>query len=302
MNNPHLPPAGPGEPSDARRDREFRPDDAYADPRRSGEARVEPFIGPPTGEMPFLVHLEELRRVLQHSLAAVLAGALIGWWLAPRVLADLINRTVKTATVMSPFEAFNERMKLAAIIGLMIVLPFVLWRIWSFIVPGLLHRERRWVVPLAAMSFVLFAAGSAASYFYVTPVVVQVLEKFLTPGMVMQMRLSLLLDFFYNLSLACGLLSQLPLVTMLLTGLGLVTPGFLVRQWRMAIVIIFVVTAAITPGDVVSAQLIMGVPMVALYFLSVGLSYFVARRKSRAELEPYEPLEEDAKHGGASQG
>ena len=101
--------------------------------------------------------------------------------------------------------------------------------------------------------------------------------------MVMQMRLSLLLDFFYNMVIACGLLAQLPLVTMLLTGIGLVTPWFLLKQWRVAIVIIFVVTAAITPGDVVSAQVIMGVPMMLLYFVSVGLSFFVAKKKAQSE-------------------
>ena len=261
MTSPH---------DDPRRAREFRAGDDWVDPRESGE-------------MPFLQHLEELRRVLQHTLAAVAAGALVGWLLAPKVMADLIHRTVGRAVVMSPFEAFNERLKLAALIGLVLVLPFVAWRLWAFIVPGLLHRERRWVVPLSLMSFVLFVLGGASSYFYVTPLVVKVLEQFLTAGMVMQIRLSLLLDFFYNLTIACGLLAQLPLVTMLLTGLGLVTPMFLLKQWRYAIVIIFIVTAAITPGDVVSAQLIMGAPMVALYFLSVGLSFFVAKRKARSE-------------------
>ena len=262
--NPHL------APEDPRREREFREYDEWTDPRQGGE-------------MPFLRHLEELRVVLQHSLAAVLVGMLAGWWLAPVVLADLIRRTVVTTVVMSPFEAFNERMKLAAILGALVVLPFVLWRIWAFVVPGLLKRERRWIVPLAAFSFVLFIAGAWAAYAYVVPLVINVLKQFLTAGMVMQMRLSLLLDFFYNMVIACGLLAQLPLVTMLLTGMGLVTPMFLLKQWRMAIVIIFVVTAAITPGDVVSAQVVMGIPMLLLYFVSVGLSYFVARKKAQSE-------------------
>jgi sec-independent protein translocase protein TatC len=262
--SPHLPPGDP------RREREFREYDEWTDPRQSGE-------------MPFLRHLEELRVVLQHSLAAVLVGMLAGWWLAPHVLSDLIRRTVVTTVVMSPFEAFNERLKLAAILGGVVVLPFVLWRIWSFVVPGLLKRERRWIVPLSLFSFVLFIAGAWAAYAYVVPLVINVLRQFLTEGMVMQMRLSLLLDFFYNMVIACGLLAQLPLVTMLLTGMGLVTPMFLLKQWRVAIVIIFVVTAAITPGDVVSAQVVMGVPMMLLYFLSVGLSYFVARKQARSE-------------------
>jgi sec-independent protein translocase protein TatC len=269
-----LPPRPIHEAEDARRDREFRAADAFDDPRQGGE-------------MPFLSHLDELRKVLQHSLAAILAGAMIGWWFAPRVLSDLIARTVKIAIVMSPFEAFNERLKMAGILGLTVTLPFVLWRLWAFIVPGLLKGERRWIIPLSFGSFVLFLLGGAASYYYVTPLVIHVLERFVTPGMQTQIRLSFLLDFFYNLALACGLLAQLPLVTMLLTSIGLVTPMFLLKQWRVAIVVIFIVTAAITPGDVVSAQLVMGAPMAALYFLSVGLSFFVAKKKAAAETQEF---------------
>ncbi len=264
MSSPHLHPDDP-------RGRPLRVDeDDWVDPRVSGE-------------MPFLKHLEELRKILMHSLAAVLVGILAGWWLAPIVIADLIRRTVVHTVVLSPFEAFNERLKLAAILGAVVVLPFILWRLWSFVVPGLLKRERRWVAPLAGSSFLLFMTGAWAAYVYVVPLVVRVLNQFLTAGMVLQMRLSLLLDFFYNMVIACGLLMQLPLVTMLLTGLGLVTPMFLLKQWRVAIVIIFIVTAVITPGDVVSAQLIMGIPMMMLYFASVGLSFFVARKKAESE-------------------
>jgi sec-independent protein translocase protein TatC len=264
-DSPHL---------DPRREREFRADDEWQDPREGGE-------------MPFLGHLEELRRVLQHSLLAVLVGALFGWWLAPRVLTDLIHRTVGMVTVMSPFEAFNERIKLSALLGLTLALPIVAWRLWSFVVPGLLKAERKWVVPLAAFSCVLFVAGAGAAYFYVVPLVIEVLKTFLTDGMVSQIRLSFLLDFFYNMAIACGLLAQLPMVTMLLTGIGLVTPRFLLEQWRIAIIVIFVVTAAITPGDIVSAQLVMGLPMVGLYFVSVALSALVAKRRAKSEAEAF---------------
>ena len=177
-------------------------------------------------------------------------------------------------------------------------LPFIFWRLWSFVVPGLFKRERRWVMPLAVMSFVLFMLGAWAAYAYVVPLVIRVLQGFMTAGMVMQIRLNLLLDFFYNMVIACGLLAQLPLVTMLLTSLGLVTPVFLLKQWRVAIVVIFVVTAAITPGDVVSAQLVMGIPMVALYFLSVGLSFFVARRRSQAEASEAVVLHDEGGENG----
>ena len=234
-----------------------------------------------TGEMPFLAHLEELRSVLLHSATACVVGALAGWWLAPRVLENLIQRTVKQAIVLSPMEAFNERIKLALMIGLMLVLPYVFYRVWRFIVPGLFKRERSLILPMAMASMLLFALGVWAAFGYLVPLVVQVLTRFVTPSVRPEIRLATLLGFFYNLALACGLVFQLPLVTMALTALGLVTPTFLIRQWRYALVLVFFLTAIITPGDVVTAQLIMGVPMTGLYFLSVGLSWLVTRRKQK---------------------
>ncbi len=233
--------------------------------------------------MGFLGHLEDLRRALWKASIAVMLGMAAAWYFAPRVLVDLIGRTVGNAVVLSPFEAFNERFKLTFILGLGLALPVVFWQAWSFVVPGLLQREKKWVPGLAIGSMVLFAAGAATAYFYVVPLIVEVLEKFLVSGVTTQIRLSALLDFTYNLALACGILMQLPLLTLLFTSIGIVTPAFLLRQWRVALVAIFVLTALITPGDVVSAQLVMGGPMVLLYFASVGLSFVVARRRVERE-------------------
>lgn len=255
-------------------------------PHRAPDAplvEIDPDAVEGVAPMPFLQHLEELRHALFKSSIAIALGMIAGWWLAPRVLEDLIARTVKVTIVLSPFEAFNERFKLTFILGLGIALPIVFWQAWSFVVPGLLHRERRWVPWLALGSMLLFGLGAWAAYGYVVPLVVHVLEQFLVKGVLTQIRLSALLDFTYNLALACGILMQLPMVTMLLTAIGIVTPKFLLKQWRAAIVIIFVITAAVTPGDVVSAQIVMGLPMALLYFVSVGLSFFVAKKQRERE-------------------
>src|SRR5262245_56953829 len=156
-----------------------------------------------TGEMSFLEHLDELRRVLMQAAAACLLGALAGWWLAPRVLEDVIRRTVKEAVVLSPLEAFNERFKLALILGLFLALPIVFHRAWTFVVPGLLKRERGWILPMALASVVLFAIGAWVPYGYVVPLVIDVLKTFMTPSLKSEIRLSSLLGFVYNLALAC---------------------------------------------------------------------------------------------------
>jgi sec-independent protein translocase protein TatC len=248
-------------------------------PPRAREAEDDPRV---SGEMPFLHHLEEFRKVLFHAALGCVVGALGGWWLAPAVLENLIHRTVGTAVVLSPMEAFNERIKLTLLLGLAIAAPYVFFRVWNFIVPGLFKQERRWVLPTAMGSMVLFGAGAAAAYFYIVPLVVSVLTQFMTPSMHAQIRLEALLGMTYGMVLACGIVCQLPLVLMMLTVVGLVTPKGLLRQWRYALVGSFILTAVITPGDVVTAQVILAVPMALLYFLSVGLSWLVWRGRRRA--------------------
>jgi len=245
-------------------------DETLDDPRQSGE-------------MPFLSHLADLRSVLLHSAAACIVGAIGGWWLSPIVMENLIARTVGTAVVLSPLEAFNERIKLALLIGLMIATPYVFYRIWSFVVPGLLKKERSLILPMALGSMVMFALGVWGAYAYLLPVVIQVMGQFMTPSMRPEIRVSTLFGLLYNLSLASGLVFQLPLVTTALSAIGLVTPQGLLRHWRYAIVGVFFLTAVITPGDMVTAQIIMGVPMTGLYLLSVGLAWLVTRRRKKAE-------------------
>jgi sec-independent protein translocase protein TatC len=255
----------------------------HLDPRAPRRAPLAEDDARRTGEMPFLQHLEELRQVLFHAAVGCVAGAMGGWWLAPVVLEHLIHRTVGEAFVLSPMEAFNERIKLTLLLGLVLSAPYVFWRVWNFIVPGLLKRERTWVLPMALGSMLLFAGGVAAAYFYIVPLVVNVLSGFMTPSMSAQIRVEALLGMTYGMALGCGIVCQLPLVLMTLTAVRLTTPRGLLRGWRYAVVGSFVVTAAITPGDVVTAQIVLAVPMVLLYFLSVGLSWLVWRRQRAAE-------------------
>jgi len=130
---------------------------------------------------------------------------------------------------------------------------------------------------------VMFALGVWGAYAYLLPLVIEVMERFLTPSMRPEIRVTMLLALLYNLSLACGLVFQMPLIATALSAIGLVTPRGLLKHWRYAIVGVFVLTAAITPGDMVTAQVIMGIPMMLLYLLSVGLSWLVAKRRKKRE-------------------
>ena len=236
--------------------------------------------------MTFLDHLEELRGRLLRSLIAVMAGAALGWWLSAPALAWVIRFTTGSVQVLDPVEAFAERFKLALLLGGCVALPVVFYQVWAFVLPGLLRRERNLILPFVASSLVLFFAGAALAVAVVVPIVLDVLRQFLVPGMHMNIRLSSLLGFLYNLALACGLVFQLPLVAGMLAALRIVSAASLLRQWRIAIVATLLVGALITPGDVVTAQIILGLPLAFLYVLSVGVAWVVERVRRPVEQEP----------------
>jgi sec-independent protein translocase protein TatC len=233
--------------------------------------------------MPFLDHLDELRRVLIDSLIAIGVGMGLSWAFSGQLLDLLITRTVPAGTpviFLAPGEGFTARVKVALACGILVTLPFVFWRLWRFVVPGLLHEERTLVLPAVIFSTLLFYLGGAFGFFVLVPIVMKILLGFGTPHLAPTLAIGQLLGFLLQLTLACGIVFQLPLVTTLLTRAGLVSPEWLWGRWRYAVLIIFVVAAVVTPGDGPS-QLVLGIPVTLLYFASVALS-FMARRERRA--------------------
>jgi sec-independent protein translocase protein TatC len=228
-----------------------------------------------------LFHLEELRTRLLRSVLAILLGAAVGWWFSAQALEWAIAYTVGHVVVLDPLESFSERFKLALVLGGCVALPLVLYQAWAFVLPGLFRRERRMLLPLVGASMALFFAGAATAILLVVPIVLEVLRTFLTPSMQQEIRLSSLLGFLYNLALATGVVFQLPLVAGALAALRLLTARWLVRQWRVAIVAMLIVSALITPGDVVTAQIVLGVPLVILYLMSIGVAWIVERLRPR---------------------
>jgi sec-independent protein translocase protein TatC len=229
-----------------------------------------------------LEHLEELRQRLLRSLVAVAVGMLGGWFASPYVLDWLVRMTVKHAFVLSPVEALYQRFKLALILGACFALPAVFYQAWAFVVPGLFRREKSLILPLVLGSLGLFAAGVACSLWIVTPITLAALDVFLTPSMTAQFRLEDVLGFVYGMSIATGIVFQLPLGIGALTAMNVVSSRFLLRQWRLAIVGAVVVGALITPGDVVIAQLVLGIPLILLYALSVLVAWMIERSRGVA--------------------
>jgi len=234
------------------------------------------------GEMSFLEHLEELRWALIHSLIAMGVGAVAVWSLARPVL-DFLVRDVGTLYFATLTEGFTTRLWVSLVLGLLVTLPFIAWRMWNFILPGLFPSERRFILPLSGSSLLLFYLGIAFAFFGVKPLVVRFLLSFgETEKLVPIITIGSYFGFVAKLCLAFGLIFQLPLVICLLSLAGIVDPVALGRKWRYAVVAVFIVSAVLTPPDVVS-QILMAGPLLVLFMGSVYLSQFLVRRRGAAE-------------------
>jgi sec-independent protein translocase protein TatC len=235
-------------------------------------------------EMPFLAHLDELRGVLIKCLIALVAASAICWVFSGYILDALVVATAGEAKFIGPAEAFAARLKVTVMCGVLVSLPPVAYWIWGFVVPGLMENERRFLFPIVISSSALFYIGAAFSYFALTPVVVKVLLSFGTQYIQPQITIAPLLGLIIRLAIACGLVFQLPLVLTILSYFGVISPEWLKSKWRYAVLGIFVLAAIATPADAAS-QMILALPMVALYFISVVLSGVVVRAKRRRASE-----------------
>jgi len=232
--------------------------------------------------MGFLDHLEELRRVLIHSLIAAAVAAVLCWFWSADLL-DILIRPIRDQGIYfsAPNEAFMARLKISAMVGLFIVAPFIFFRIYQFVLPGLYRHERRMVTPLLTATTVLFYLGVAFAFFVVIPQVIAFLLGFATDTLSPLIGVGPYFGFVSKLCLAFGLVFQLPLLVLFLSLAGIVNPRVLLRTWRYAVVIIATLSAVLTPPDVAS-QVMMAVPVLLLYMGSVLVSIVVTRRRRLA--------------------
>jgi sec-independent protein translocase protein TatC len=230
-------------------------------------------------EMPFLDHLEELRRAVLDSLWAVLAASAAGWYVSPRAL-DILIRPAGSLVFLGPADALNLRIKVAFFVGLVLASPFVLWRLWSFVAPGLVAQERRVVGPLVFVSSALFLTGVAFAHWVIAPLTFRFLLSFQSETLKPFLTAAAYFDFLAKLCLAFGLFFQLPVVMTALVGSGLVPLRFFTQRWREAVVVILVIAAIASPPDVVS-QMVMAGPIFVLYAVSLGAASLVHARAPR---------------------
>lgn len=244
--------------------------------------------------MPFLDHLEELRWRIFKALIAVVIGAVVGFILVLKfgILQVLIRPFTEVMgpdtklVFLAPTEPFFLVLKVGALIGLLLASPIVIYQAWSFLSPALEKREKRVIVPALYLGLVLFAVGVAMAYFIALPLSLEFLlfvgEEYWVPMITAREHIG----FATKLLLAFGVLFELPVVVLILSVMGLVTPRFLRAKRRHAIVIITVLASFLSPGDVVTVTIMMMVPLIMLYEFSIFLSVMVYRGKEKRSQEP----------------
>jgi sec-independent protein translocase protein TatC len=242
-------------------------------------------------------HLGELRKRIVRAGLALIAGAVLCWTFKDKLL-DWVSEPYKVAwklkfpdtpvelQTLAPIDAFVNYMQLALTGGVVLAAPVIFYQLWSFISPGLYSKEKRYIIPFVLFSTTLFGAGIAFCYYAFFPSFFSFSFSLLGQvggpgGVVLTSRptMEFYLDFATRMLLAFGFVFELPLFISFLALAGIVTPMQLVRFSRWAVIASFVVGAFITPGPEMSSQFIVASALIGLYFLSVGLSFLVAKRR-----------------------
>jgi sec-independent protein translocase protein TatC len=250
---------------------------------------MKKFRKAPSGEMPFFDHLEELRWRILWSLLALIVASVIGFVLVDQLrVMELLIRPIEPfldgekLKFLSPMDPFFVTIKLAIVTGFVLSSPIIIYQVWAFLAPALLPSEKRVIVPALYMGLVLFLTGVALAYEFVLPVTLRFTMGFQTGFLEQSIVVGPYMAMVTRLLLAFGFVFELPVVILILSALGLVTPEFLASKRRHAIAGITILAAVITPGDVVTVTVMMMVPLVLLYELSIVLSKLVTRKRRAA--------------------
>jgi sec-independent protein translocase protein TatC len=250
----------------------------------------------PAGAMTFFEHLSELRKRIINSLISIAVGAAIGWFAAPHFIGWITKPMLKALAdaglkeqlyYTHPAGYLSLLISLSIYLGIVIASPWILYQIWLFVAPALYKHERSAITGFLFSTVFLFLAGIAFGYFVSLPYVLRFLTSFKGP-VVPLMSVNEYFDFILLVLLGLGLVFELPVLIFILTLFGIVTPRFLLNNFRYAILVITILAAVLTPTpDALTMLIFMGV-LVALYFVGVGVSWMVVRRRERRLASPAE--------------
>jgi sec-independent protein translocase protein TatC len=238
------------------------------------------------GKMSFLEHLGELRTRIVWSLIPTIVGLLVAFRFSDRILLYLrrpLDKVGVNLVALTPTESFWTSMKISMVAGVIMAMPIILWQVWAFIAPGLHKHERRFAGPFVIIGSLLFIIGACFALLVVVPFALQFLLNFgKEQGITPMISVSSHVDFVIKFTLAFGLVFELPLALTMASKMGLVTPQFLAKNRKYAILVNFIIAAVLTPTPDILNQSLMAGPLIILYEIGILSARVFGRRSKKA--------------------
>jgi sec-independent protein translocase protein TatC len=238
-------------------------------------------------KMSFLEHLDELRKRIVNSAIAIGVGILISFTFIQRIYTFLMAPTMKVLPAGSkliytePGEAFSLYIQLSLIIGTVLASPFIMYQVWLFIAPGLYQNEKRLAIPFVMLSTLGLVGGALFNHYIMFPWMMRFFAGFNTQDLMFMPKLDSVFSLYTKFLIAMAAVFQMPTLVYFLAKMKLVTARFLMAQFKYAVLIIFIISAVITPtGDPVT-QTVFAAPMVGLYLLGIVIAWIVGPKRAK---------------------
>jgi sec-independent protein translocase protein TatC len=240
------------------------------------------------GKMSFLEHLDELRRRIINSAIGIAVGVVATFVFHQRIYEFVFEPTRRILPAGSnlvynePGEAFALHIQIALIAGVVVAAPYIMYQVWRFIAPGLYANEKRFAIPFVALSSIGFLLGAAFNHYVAFPFMMAFFASFMSDNLLFLPRLEPVFSLYLKFLIAMGLIFQMPTIVFFLAKMKMITAGFLAKNFKYAILIIFVLAAIVTPSGDPGTQTVFAAPMIALYILSIGIAWLVGPKRSKA--------------------
>ena len=234
--------------------------------------------------MTLMEHLEELRKRIVHSAIFLVVGFFVAWFFHNQIV-NLFQAPVrhigKSLMFTHPMDALNLDLQASLVAGAILASPFILYQVWLFIAPGLYQKEQRFVIPFMGATVGLFLSGAAFGYFWVLPAAIKILVVDFGHNFTPMISIEDYTSFFLSVILGLGISFELPILIFFLAMFGIVSPRFLWKNIRYAILAVFIVAAIITPSPDPWTMCIYAIPMLALYLIGIGVAWWVHPSRKR---------------------
>lgn len=234
-------------------------------------------------EMSFLDHLEELRWRLIYVVIGAVIGVAACWAFIDFIIEDILLRPALQAGLhlqnLKPFGQLMVYMQVAIIGGLIITIPNIFYHLWKFIAPALRQKEQKYALAIVSYTTLCFLAGIAFAYFVMLPLTLQFAAQFGSESIENNFSIDEYFSIVFSVMLGAGLIFELPMVSFFFSKLGLLTPGFMRKYRKHAIVVILIIAAFLSPGTDPVSQIVLTIPLVLLYEISIFISK-ISQKKS----------------------